>query len=453
MSVPEGLWFDWATDGWPVLMAMLVGLGCSLPGTVFLLRRAALLGDAVSHSVLPGLAGGLLIAGLLHEHGSEENLFGMSINMLYILGGALAAGLLSAAVIEALHRYSRIKPDTALGAVFPAFFAAGVILIEVVASGAHLDADCIFYGSLETIGEFHQIVPTLIATVLVVCFFLISYKEILISSFDPQLGRILGLRVRLVNVLLIALLTTVVVCAFEAVGAILVVAFLIIPPAAAYLLVDRLHRVFLVAAATGMASGLLGCWLTNVLGTEWIGFETARAPTMAIVAGLIFLLVFLLAPERGVLAQYRSRLALRRRILDENFLGAVYRLARSGRSGQPAPPEAGSVRLEEAAAALRYPADHLLPPLRRGVRRGEVVDRGDGTVSLTSSGESRIGQILRAHRLWESYMTSELGTAPDHVHDAADQIEHYLQPGLVEELDALLEHPREDPHGREIPSV
>jgi len=440
------LWFDWSLDTWPVFMAVLVALSTSLLGGVFLLRRAALLGDAVSHSVLPGIAAGLLLSGLVHPTGGEEA-FGVSRNMLYVLGGALVAGILSTTMIEALSRYSRIKPDTALGAVFPAFFAVGVILIEVAASGAHLDADCVFYGSLELIAEFHQTVPTLVATVFVAVFLLVALKEILLSSFDPGLARTLGLRVRLVDNALIVLLTATVVCAFEAVGAILVIAFLIIPPATAYLLADRFHRVLLLSALLGVTSAVLGCWLTILLGSA--GFETARAPSMAVVAGLLFLLVFLLAPERGVLARYRRQRALSRRILDENLLGAIYRLHPTQTAGASADPVA--VSLDQTADILRYPLPELRHSLARGVKRGEVVDHGDGRVSLTAEGTSRIERILRAHRLWESYMIQELGARPDHVHDTADVIEHYLQPSLVEELDSTLRRPTKDPHGKEIP--
>ena len=225
----ESLWFDWSIDLWPLVMGGLVAVTCGLLGTVFLVRRTALLGDAVSHSVLPGVAGGLLAAGLLTRGDTEGHAFGASVAMLFVVAGALIAGTLSTALIEALHRYSRIKPDTALGAVFPAFFAAGVILIEVAARGAHFDLDCVFYGALESIDSFERVVPTLVATGLVVAFFACGYKEILITSFDDALARSLGLRVRVIQRVLIALLAVAVVAAFEAVGAILVVAFLVIP--------------------------------------------------------------------------------------------------------------------------------------------------------------------------------------------------------------------------------
>ena len=184
------LWFDWEIDTWPLLMALLVAMSCGLLGSVFLVRRTALLGDAVSHSVLPGIAGGLLLAGLVLEQ--DDHVFGASATMLFVLGGALAAGLASTMLIEALHRYSRIKPDTALGAVFPAFFAVGVILIRLAARDAHFDQDCVFYGSLEVIGELNQVVPTLACSILVVLFFICfsatSLRRPILLSFSRTSG-------------------------------------------------------------------------------------------------------------------------------------------------------------------------------------------------------------------------------------------------------------------------
>jgi ABC-type Mn2+/Zn2+ transport system permease subunit/Mn-dependent DtxR family transcriptional regulator len=438
------LWFDWSIDLWPLVLASLVGVSCGLLGAVFLVRRNALLGDAVSHSVLPGVAGGLLLLGAITRP-SEESVFGASIAMVFVLAGALGAGLLATLLIEALHRHSRLKPDTALGSVFPAFFAAGVILIEIAAEGAHFDLDCVFYGSLEVIGRFEQTVPTLVTAALVAVLCTAGYKEILAASFDPGFARSLGLRQGAVGLVLVCLLAAAVVSAFEAVGAILVVAFLTIPPATAYVLADRFHHVLFLSAGLGLSAAVLGCWGTNALGS--LGFETSRAPTMAVVAGLEFVTVLVAAPGRGWISRWRRQRRLGKRIDDENLLGAVYRLSLSRRS----PLEGHALHVEEAAKTLGKPLARLRAALRRGLRRGEVAWATAGGVVLTESGRQRIEQTVRAHRLWESYMMHELGAAPDHVHAAADEIEHYLQPELVEELAALLHHPERDPHGREIP--
>ncbi|MEM7230754.1 MAG: metal ABC transporter permease [Planctomycetota bacterium] len=435
------LWFNWEIDTWPLVMASLVGFACALLGTIFMLRRAALIGDAVSHSVLPGIAVGLLLAG---QFTHDDEAFTVSWSMLFLLGGALVAGLLSTAVIEALHRFTRIKEDTALGAVFPAFFAAGVILVNTLARDAHFDENCIFYGSLEVISSFSQVIPTLLCAILVVLLYLCAYKELLASSFDPQYCATIGLRTRAIEYSLIAILTATVVCAFEAVGAVLVIAFLVIPPATAYLLSDRLHRVLVIAAGLGTAAGALGCWMTLAL--EGVGFETARAPSAALVAGAFFVLAFLFAPERGLIAQIRTRRGLRERILDENLLAAVYRVSRA-EEGQ-----SRGVALEGVREFLRYPISRLKQSAGRAMRRGELVHSADQSYALSEAGTLRVEQLVRAHRLWEIYMTSEMGAAPDHVHDAADEIEHFLQPGLVDDLDAQLDRPATDPHGKTIPT-
>ena len=432
------LWFK-DFDTWPLLMALLVSLSCGLLGTVFLVRRTALLGDAVSHSVLPGIAGGLLLAGIVLEH-DEESAFGASPTMLFILAGALVAGLASTMLIEALHRHSRIKPDTALAAVFPAFFASGVILIRLFFTDTHFDENCVFYGALENIFDFRDVAPTLFCSILVVLFFLGFYKEILITSFDRQLSGTLGLPVGLVNFLLTSLLALAVVVAFEAVGAILVIALLIIPPATAQLLSYRFNRVLILSAFFGLSAAFLGSWMTILL--EAVNFETARAPTVAVVAGLQFLLALVLSPEQGLLAQALRKRGLESRILEENLLGAVYRLGGTG-PGEP-------VSLEEAAARLGYPPGKLVTALRRCKSRGELSVDSE-KLSLTARGREKIAGIIRGHRLWESYMIHEMGTAADHVHDAADHIEHHLQPALVKELEDLLGNPNLDPHGSEIP--
>src|SRR5690606_29723873 len=224
------LWFDLELDFWSLVMAVFVGGGCGLLGTVFLLRRAALLGDAVSHSVLPGIAAGLLLHYAIGGDREDAGI-GTNVTTIFVLIGAIAAGALSTTFIELLHRHTRIQPDAALASVFPAFFAAGVILIDVYGRGSHLDVNCVFFGSLESVGSFGQVAPTIASAVAVVLAFVLFGKEILATSFDPKFSQAIGLPHRGISLVLVLLLATVVVTAFEAVGAVLVIAFLIVPPA------------------------------------------------------------------------------------------------------------------------------------------------------------------------------------------------------------------------------
>ena len=240
--------------------------------------------------------------------------------------------------------------------------------------------------------------------------------------------------------LLTSLLVLAIVVAFEAVGAILVIALLIIPAATAQLLSYRFNRVLILSALFGLSAAFLGSWMTILL--EAVNFETARAPTVAVVAGLQFLLALVFSPEQGLLAQALRKRALESRILEENLLGSVYRLGGT--------PRAEAVTLEEAAARLGYPPEKLAAALRRCRIRGELTVESEG-ILLTEEGSEKVGGIIRGHRLWESYMIHEMGAASDHVHDAADHIEHHLQPALVKELEKLLGNPDLDPHGSEIP--
>jgi manganese/zinc/iron transport system permease protein len=441
------LWFDPALDTWSVILAILIGTSCGLLGTVFLLRRAALLGDAVSHSVLPGIAVGLIIAGAISAGRSPEE-GGWDPTALLIFVGALGAGLASAAFVEALSRMTRIKPDAALGAVFPAFFAAGVLLLDLFARGSHIDVACVFFGSLESIRSMRQVVPTLVTTIAVIAFFAVFYKEILATSFDPLFARTTGLHHRFISSALVVLLTAIVVSAFEAVGAVLVIAFLVVPPASAYLLSDRFGWVLVLAALLGVTAGVGGCWMTIVL--ENAGIGTARASTMALFACGQFAIALLFAPRRGLIRRSIDQRALSRRILDENIIAALYRLSRDSR-GVRVSSEQSPVKIEHVADYLGKPLAGLRRALRRQVRVGRIETSSDGTLTLTDDGVHHVVGIVRAHRLWESYMSQELGLPADHVHASADEVEHFLGPHLIDEIAERLERPDRDPHGRDIP--
>jgi manganese/zinc/iron transport system permease protein len=227
-----------ASYGWIALMAFLVAAACGLVGNFLVLRRMSLVGDAISHSVLPGLAGAFL---LTQNRGS----FPMFL-------GALAAGVVTTVLIAAIHRRTRVKEDAAIGIVFTTLFAIGVLMIAIFADRVDLDADCVLYGELSFVGLEPQVrvggwtlgpepvVRMGAVLALTVVLLMAFYKELLVSSFDGGLAKSLGIRVNGIHYGLMALLSAIVVSAFESVGAILVIAMLILPAATARLLADRL---------------------------------------------------------------------------------------------------------------------------------------------------------------------------------------------------------------------
>jgi manganese/zinc/iron transport system permease protein len=250
---------DLATYGWMTLMAFLVTAACGLVGNYLILRRMALVGDAISHSVLPGLAVAFLISGKL--------------TLPAMLAGALGAGLLTTFLIEFLHTRSRIKADAAIGITFCSLFALGVVLINVFASKVHLDAECVLYGELSNLAlaEHSLGMPApvlvmggvaLIVAVLIVLF----YKELLITSFDALLAGAQGFAPGKMHLALMAALSIVIVAAFESVGAILVIAMLILPGATAQLLSTRLPVCLALSVLHAALSAIGGLHLSLVLG-------------------------------------------------------------------------------------------------------------------------------------------------------------------------------------------
>ncbi|QDT46707.1 Manganese transport system membrane protein MntB [Symmachiella dynata] len=276
---------------WTIAAACLVAIACGLLGCFLIVQGLALIGDAISHTVLLGI----VVAFLLTGQFSGPAMF----------VGAAVTGILTAVLIEFIHRHSRVKQDAAIGIVFSSLFAIGVILLSTMATHAHIDADCVLFGKLDTISFDKMavagfmipvsVVQLLIVTVAVMFMIALFYKELLAAAFDPQLAAVLGLRPRVVQYGLMGMLSLTVVSSFTAVGAILVVAMMIAPPATAYLLTKRLPVMLLLSALFGVISAVVGTHLAF-----WLDASTAGA--MVCVACGLFTLAFLFSPSQGLIA-------------------------------------------------------------------------------------------------------------------------------------------------------
>ena len=283
---------------WQTLMGFFVAAACGLIGNYLILRRMALVGDAISHSVLPGIVIAFLVAG---SRGSGA-----------MFVGALLAGVLTTIIIESIHRNSRIKQDAAIGIAFTTLFAIGVILISLFAGQVDLDQECVLYGEIGSVPlEESAIVAgkalgpaslvrmglVLLATIALIVIF---YKELLVSSFDPGLASSLGINATVVHYALMCWLSVVVVSAFESVGAILVIAMLILPGATATLLSHRLPVMMWIT--------LLHCALSSVAGVHlayWLNCSMAAA--MVVAATGLFVLAWIFSPWEGLLRRLVHR--------------------------------------------------------------------------------------------------------------------------------------------------
>ena len=280
-----------------LLIAVLVSVSCALPGTFLVLRQMSLMSDAISHSVLLGIVIGFFITGRIDSP------------VLLIL--AAATGILTVSLVELLHQTQLVKEDAAIGVVFPALFSLGVILVTRYAGSVHIDQDVVLLGEI-ALSPFDRIVffgwnlPRALVTmsfilVIALLSMFVFYKELKISTFDVGLATSLGFSPILINYGLMSLVSVTAVGAFDAVGAILVIALMIVPPATAYLLTDRLSTMLILSSLTGAVSAVCGYGVA-------IKLDASIAGAMATMTGFTFLLAFLFAPKRGMISIFFRRL-------------------------------------------------------------------------------------------------------------------------------------------------
>jgi manganese/zinc/iron transport system permease protein len=271
-----------------ILTAIMVSTACGLLGSFLMLRKMAMVGDAISHAVLPGIVLAFLIVG------SRES-------VLMVMAAA-ATGLLATILIEFLHSKVKLQTDASIGITFTALFALGVILVSLYAGQVDLDQECVLYGEIAYVpidlwitGSGQVMGPRVLYTtgislLVVIAFILLFFKELKATTFDPTFSKVAGIRYALVHYLLMGLVSLVTVTSFEAVGAILVVAFMVAAPATAYLLTNRLHSLLWITVLVGAFNASTGYFLAFLM-------DSSIAGAMATVAGISFALVFLFSPH------------------------------------------------------------------------------------------------------------------------------------------------------------
>lgn len=427
----------WSLDGWIVVAGALCAIACSLVGTFLVLRRMSLMGDAISHAVLPGLAAAFLITGSR-----------ASVPMFL---GAVVAGLLVAVATQWLRDTGKVDEGASMGVAFTSLFAVGLILIVRAADHVDLDPGCVLFGAIEftpldtwRIGgiDVPRAVCILAAVTLInAAVVALLFKELRISSFDPALATTLGINARLMHYILMVLTAVTAVAAFESVGSILVVAMMIVPPAAALLLSNRLVVVIALAALIAAASAILG-HASAIIVPRFFGYaSTGTAGMMAVTAGLIFVAALVASPRNGLAIRAWRLWSLRVSEAAEDLLTLL-------------------VRGEELHAGLVHSSPHvarlaassaILAAARRSLVRQGLALRSNGSLALTPAGRNRGETLLRSHRLWESYMVQELGIRPDHVHATAERLEHITDEETRQRLRGRLADAVLDPHGKPIP--
>ncbi|MFT5465669.1 MAG: ABC-type Mn2+/Zn2+ transport system permease subunit [Verrucomicrobiales bacterium] len=406
----------------------LVGLCCGLLSAFIVVRRIALVGDMLSHAILPGIVLGFL--------------WTATKNPVHLLIGAVTAGLVGAALATGLKRTTTLKDDTNFGIVLGGFYAVGIFLMSMIQNGNFGDQSGIGEILLGSAAAMRTADIKLIAVVAAVSVIVIGllFKEFKASSFDPSFANTIGIKERGMHYLLMGLLSFVVVISIQAVGALLVTAMLIIPAATATLLTHRLEIVILLAVLFGMVASVGGAYFS---------FLHQGLPTgalMILTGSFGFSLAFIFAPERGLLPRKLRRKRQAARIQRENTLKAIFHLL------EAAGFESDRVTFADLTARRRRGESEVRREFQNLARHG-LVELNGASLRLTDAGLTRAKEIVRNHRLWELYLTHSADIAADHVHDDAEKIEHVLGENVVRLLEQRFGAEAIDPHGKTIPAA
>ncbi len=353
------------------LIAVLVAVACALPGVFLVLRKMSMMSDAITHTILLGI---VLAFFLTHDLASP-----------LLIGGAALMGVVTVWLTETLKRTRLMSEDASIGIVFPLLFSIAIILITRYAGSVHLDTDSVLLGEL-AFAPFDRMVVfgadigaraayTAGALLLLnLAFIAVFFKELKLVTFDPMLAAVLGFAPAAMHYALMTIVSLTAVGAFEAVGSVLVVAFMIGPPVTAYLLTDNLKTMLVLSGALGAANAVLGYQAAAL-------WDVSIAGSMAGMTGVTFLIVFLVSPERGLISALRRRRAQKIAFAEKTLL---FHLSHHEGAADEAQ-EAGAATLRHH---LRWDEAFAQKILRR-LLRARLVENHRGLIRLTDAGRAR----------------------------------------------------------------
>lgn len=359
-----------------MLTGILVACACALLGSFLVLRKMAMMADAISHAILPGIVAGYFLAD--------------GPNLLAGFLGAAAASLLTVTLVESLQNTRRVGSESAIGIVFPAMFALGTFLVSKYFANVHLDMDAILYGNIEFapfdvlyIGDMNlgpQSLWVMSGLCLInLAFVTLFYKELKLATFDPGLAVTLGFSPTLLNYALMAVVSVTAAGAFTAVGAILVIALIIVPAAAAYLLTERLPVMIALAALIGALAAMSGYGVASIV-------DASVSGSMGTLAGVLFGLVLLFSPSHGLVAKARRRRRQRAQFASEMLVVHLFNHEDSAQQ------EAESA-VSHLERELRWKPDFARNTINRAAHEGWI-ERTNGHLELTSQGRNVAQQVI-----------------------------------------------------------
>ena len=408
---------EWAVRA--LLASTMVGLMCGILGCFIVLRNMSLIGDALSHAVLPGIFFAFIF-------------FGYSTIGFFL--GSTIAGLVAGISISWIQQNVKTKNDAAIGIIFTAMFAIGVMGISWLnqSEGVHLDLKDFLFGNVLGISN-EDIILTAVVLLYTIVSVFIFYRFLFITTFQATIAETMGISPKRMHYFLMLLLSFAIVASLRTVGVILVVAMLITPAATALLLSNRLKKVILISGIIGVLSAIFGLVFSVI-------FQTTPGPAMTIVATMFYFLAVIFSPQKGLLFKYLQNRIEKQRIMREDVLRQIIKN-----------PLDKGMTLDELSERLNLSVAKI-KSISQVLSRSRLLSTSNGLVFLSEEGIKKAEQLVRAHRLWETYQVKQMGLNSDQVHEAADKIEHYLSEELLDEIDIELGFPTRDPHDSPIPA-
>lgn len=410
------------------LILVLVGLAiisatAGVVGCYAFLRKRTLVGDAVAHSVLPGVAVGFILSG--------------TKDPIFLLLGGLVFGYLAILSIDLIHRRTKLSEDTAIALVTTVYFALGSVFLSVISNtgdGDQAGLKDFLFGKAATLTELDLIV-FVVTAVIVIITVVIFYKPFMMLSFNKDFAAAQGWKMNVYETLLSLLTVLVIAIGLQAVGVVLMSALLIAPGASSRYWTNSLRKMMWISALFGALSGVGGGLLSL------LGDDMPTGPWVIMILFLFTLLTLLFAPEKGYLSIFKRNKNNQRKINEENVMKAFHQFKENGIT---------EVSVSGFLDKRKMDTNQLQTTLKIVTNRNWLVESCN-SYALTVQGEIEAKRVVRLHRLWELYLTKRMNFKEDHIHGTAETIEHLITDELEEELLKELDYPTEDPHNKQIP--
>lgn len=411
---------------WVVFAILLISGSAAVVGSFAFLRKRALIGDAISHAVLPGICGAFLLT--------------QSKNTFPLLIGATISGLLALWCFQYITKYSKIKADAALAIILSVFYGLGALMLGYIqnqATGKQAGLDKFLFGKAATM-TFDDVLLFGAFSSIVLFIVLVFFKVFKMISFDIDYARVRGIPVDLIELLLSVLTVVAIALGIQAVGVILMSALLITPAAIARYWTHHLITMLFIAVLVSSFAAFSGTFISYIFP------KSPTGPWVVMSLTVMVLFSILLGTKKGLLANYLQQKANKQKIIAENILKTIYLLQEKNNFTST------TNLIAEILSYRHFPTKEL----KRGLQRlsyKELIKRQFQSVSLTPKGKIEGARLVRIHRLWEVYLTRYLNLPPDHIHEDAEAMEHLITPTIEADLMQYLERPDRDPHNSPIP--